>query len=252
MNRESLHVNSEVVKRRYDGSRRQAQTSQLRLEVADAARRLFIERGFAATTIGHVAAAAGVSQQFIYAGFGGKRGLLTKVVDWALVGDDEPIPMAQRPSIIAIQREPTISGKCALHARHVRLLAPRVSPLLQMVRAAADADPDARSIYETGEEQRHTGATLLVANLRTAGDLRAGLTDAQAADAIWALTPDVLWTALVTRRRWSDDDFEFWYAGEVAAAVLDDRRVSAVRKFSRRLISSHSHLNSPEDASIHT
>ena len=230
-------MNAEAVKRPYDASRRQAQARQLRLEVADAARTLFIERGFAATTIGEVAVAAGVSQQFIYSAFGGKRGLLAKVVDWTIVGDDEPIPMAQRPSILAIQEERSIAGKCALHARHVRQVAPRVSRLVQMLRAAADADADARAIYETGEEQRHTGAGLFIANLRTAGELRAGLTEAQAADAIWALTPDILWTALVTRRGWSEDEFELWYAGEVAAAVLGDRQVSAVRRFSRKLIS---------------
>ncbi len=229
-------MNAGAVKRRYDTSRRQAQSRQLRREVAATAGQLFIEHGFAATTIGDIAAAANVSQQFIYAAFGSKRGLLAKVIDWSLVGDDEPIPMAERPSIGAIQQERTITGKCALHARHVRLIASRIAPLVSMVRAAAGADPDARAIYESREQQRHVGATLLVGDLRTAGDLRAGLTDSQAADAIWALTPDVVWTALVTHRGWSGDEFELWYAGQVGAAVLEDRQVPAVRRFSKRLI----------------
>jgi AcrR family transcriptional regulator len=230
-------VNAKAVKRQYDASRRQAQARQLRVEVAETARSLFIERGYGATTIGDIAAAAGVSQQFIYAAFTSKRGLLSKVVDWTIVGDDEPVPMAERPSILAIQQERTITGKCALHARHVRLVAPRVSPLAQMLRSAADADPDARAIYETGEQQRRVGAALFVANLRTAGELRAALTDAQAADAIWALSPHVLWTALVTGQGWSADEFELWYAGQVAAAVLEDRQLAAVRRFSRKLVS---------------
>jgi AcrR family transcriptional regulator len=229
-------MNSQAVKRRYDASRRQDQSRRLRLEVAQAAGRLFIERGFAVTTIGDVAAAARVSQQFIYAAFGSKRGLLAKVVDWTIVGDDEPIPMAERPTIIAIQQERTIAGKCALRARHMRLVAPRVAPMVQMLRAAADADADARTIYETGEQQRRIGAALFVRDLRTAGDLRAGLSDAKAADAIWALSPDILWTSLVTRSGWSADDFEMWYAGQVGSAVLEDRQVSAVRRFSRKLI----------------
>lgn len=230
-------MNAQAVKRRYNASRRQAQSRQLRLEVADAARALFIERGFGATTIGDIAEAADVSQQLIYAAFGGKRGLLSKVIDWTLVGDDEPIPMAQRPSIIAIQQERTITGKCALHARHVRLVSPRISSLLLMLRAAADADADARAIYETGEEQRYTAATLFVANLRTVGELRAGLSDSMAADAVWALTPHALWTSLVTVRGWTPDQFELWYAGQVGAAVLEDRQVAAVRRRSARLIS---------------
>jgi TetR/AcrR family transcriptional regulator of autoinduction and epiphytic fitness len=229
-------MNSGSVKRRYDASRRQAQARQLRLDVAASARALFIERGFAATTIADVAQAASVSIQFIYAAFGGKRGLLAKVVDWTLAGDDEPIPMAQRPSIIAVQQEPTLIGKCALYARHTRMVAARIARTLQMLRAAADADADARAIYETGEAQRRTGAGLFAANLRRAGELRAGLSEEQAADAIWALSPDILWNLLVVQRGWTPDEFELWYAGQLAAAVLDDKQIPAVRRYSHKLI----------------
>ena len=229
-------MNAGPVKRRYNAALRQAQARQLRLDVADVARALFIERGFAATTIADVAQAANVSTQFIYAAFGGKRGLLAKVIDWTLVGDDEPIPMAQRPSIIAIQQEPTLPGKCALYARHTRLVAARIAQTLQMLRAAADADADARAIYQTGEAQRRTGARLFVANLRRAGDLRAGLSNGQAADAIWALTPDILWNLLVIQRGWAPEEFELWYAGQLAAAILDDKQIPAVRQFSHKLI----------------
>jgi TetR/AcrR family transcriptional regulator, regulator of autoinduction and epiphytic fitness len=229
-------VNSNPVKRRYDASRRQAQARQLRLDVAASARALFIERGFAATTIADVAQAANVSTQFIYAAFGGKRGLLAKVVDWTLAGDDEPVPMAQRPSILAVQQEPTLTGKCALYARHTRLVAARIAQTLQMLRAAADADADARAIYQTGEAQRRTGAALFVANLRRAGQLRAGLSEEQAADAIWALSPDILWNLLVVQRGWTPDQFEQWYAGQLAAAVLDEEQIPAVRRFSHKLI----------------
>jgi len=166
----------------------------------------------------------------------GKRGLLAKVIDWTLAGDDEPIPMAQRPSIIAIQQEPSIAGKCALHAHHTRMVAARIAQTLQMLRAAADADSDARAIYETGEAQRRTGAGLFVANLRRAGELRAGLSDEQAADAIWALSPDILWTLLVVQRDWTPGEFELWYAGQVAAAVLDDNQIPAARRYSHKLI----------------
>jgi hypothetical protein len=147
---------------------------------------------------------------------------------------DGPIPMAQRPSIIAVQQEPTITGKCALYAHHARLVAARIAPTLQMLRAAADAD--ARAIYQTGEAQRRTGARLFVANLRRVGNLRAGLSEEQAADAIWALTPDILWNLLVAQRGWTPDQFEQWYAGQLAAAILDDKHIPAVRRFSHKLI----------------
>jgi hypothetical protein len=95
------------------------------------------------------------------------------------------------------------TGKCALYARHVRMVAARVAETLQMLRAAADADSDARAIYNQGEAQRRTGTGLFVTNLRRAGDLRARLSDDQATDAIWALSPDILWTLLVVQRGWT-------------------------------------------------
>lgn len=232
-------MNSGTVKRPYDASRRQAQARQLRLDVVAAARALFIERGFAAATVADVAQAASVSAQFIYAAFGGKRGLLAKVVDWTIAGDDEPIPIARRPSIAAVQQEPSLAGKCALYARHGRLVAARIAPTLQMLRAAADADAEARAIYQTGEAQRRTGAGLFVANLRGAGQLRAGLSEEQAADAVWALSPDIVWNLLVIQRGWTADQFEQWYAGQLAAAVLDDKHMSAVRRFSHKLVTTH-------------
>jgi hypothetical protein len=108
---------------------------------------------------------------------------------------------------------------CALYARRARTVVARVAGTLQMLRAAADDDPDARAIHNQGEAQRRTGAGLFVTNLHRAGELRAGLSDDQAADAIWALSPDILWTLLVVQRGWTPDEFELWYAGQLAAAV---------------------------------
>jgi hypothetical protein len=74
-----------------------------------------------------------------------------------------------------------------------------------------------------------------VADVRRVGPLRDGLTDDAAADAVWALAPDVLWTALVTRRGWTPDDFEEWLAAQLAVALLPDNQLGAVRRAARRL-----------------
>lgn len=229
-------MKSEPVKRGYDTTRRRAQAQQLRLDVANAARAVFIDRGYAATTIADVAQAAGVSTQFVHKAFGTKAGLLVKVIDWTLAGDDAPVPMAQRPSILAVQQERTVAGKCARYAHHGRLVASRIAETLRMLRGAADADPEARAIYENGEHQRRTGARLFAANLASAGPLRAGMTTDDAGDAIWALVPDVLWTTLVVHAGWTPDHFEQHYAGLIAASVLDDKHLPAVRRRSHTLV----------------
>ena len=222
-------------KRPYDASRRQQQARQLRVTIVDTARDLFVSRGYATTTIADVANAASVSTQLIYAAFGGKRGLLSTVLDWTIVGDDQPVALMHRPTIQAVRNEPTVTRKCARFARHHRLVSARLAPTMQMLRSAADADPDARGVLETKEGQRRLGMGMFIADLRRVGTLRAGLTDAAAADAVWALAPDVMWAALVTRRGWSPDDFEEWMAAQLAAAVLPDNQLAATRRASRRL-----------------
>jgi hypothetical protein len=50
-------------RRRYDASRRRAAAQETRRAIVEAARRLFLERGFSATTMGAIAAAAGTSSK---------------------------------------------------------------------------------------------------------------------------------------------------------------------------------------------
>jgi hypothetical protein len=79
-------------RRSYDASGRQAQARESRLAVLRAARRLFLERGYALTTMAAVAASAGVSVETVYKAFGNKAGLVKAVFDSDIVGDDEPVP----------------------------------------------------------------------------------------------------------------------------------------------------------------
>ena len=92
-------------RRRYDSSKRQEQAEQNRSAVLQAARHLFLERGFAATTMPAIASAAGVSVQTVYKVFGNKPRLAKAVFDVAMAGDDEPVPMLQRASLGRVRDE---------------------------------------------------------------------------------------------------------------------------------------------------
>src|SRR5579863_9760958 len=81
---------AEAVKRRYDNSRRLAQVRATRAKVIDAAKQLFIEHGYPATTLEAVADAADVALPTLYRLFGSKRALLKEVLDTSLSGDDQP------------------------------------------------------------------------------------------------------------------------------------------------------------------
>src|SRR5690242_3466184 len=70
---------------------------QTRLRILQAAHRLFVERGYGATTVQDVAEGAGVAVQTVYFVFGNKPSLLKELVDVTIAGDDEPVPTMQRP-----------------------------------------------------------------------------------------------------------------------------------------------------------
>src|SRR4051794_23313828 len=88
--------------RQYDSSARQAEARSRRSTIVAAAARLFVENGYAETTIARVAAEAGVSAQLVYAAFGGKAGLLAGALDLVAAGDEQPMLLRDRPEALAL------------------------------------------------------------------------------------------------------------------------------------------------------
>ena len=61
-----------------------------------AAAELFARSGWAGTTVAAIARQAGVAVETVYSGFGSKKQVLRAVVDFAVVGDAAPVPLAER------------------------------------------------------------------------------------------------------------------------------------------------------------
>src|SRR5690242_11502797 len=101
----SQELMSTKPKRAYNSSRRQAQARQTRQQIADAARKLFIERGYAGATMEAVAQEAGVATETVYAVFGNKKKILSHLMDIAIGGDDEPLSLLDRAGPQAIKQE---------------------------------------------------------------------------------------------------------------------------------------------------
>src|ERR1700712_4657992 len=87
---------AEPERRRYESPLRAAQAQSTRAAVLAAATQLFEERGWNGTGMRDVAKAAQVSIETVYAGFGSKTELFRQALDVAVVGDDAPIPLADR------------------------------------------------------------------------------------------------------------------------------------------------------------
>ena len=97
----------EDVKRDEPTQRRrgQARTRLARRAVVTAARSLFLERGYAATTIEAISNLADVPQATVYRLFASKLGILKALLDTSIAGDDQPLAVQERPNVAALFEE---------------------------------------------------------------------------------------------------------------------------------------------------
>ncbi len=191
------------------------------MEVATA---LMTERGYAATTVADVAAEAGVSVALVYSAFGNKVGLLTRVVDAAIAGDDDAVPVRDRPEAAAVAAATSARTRCALTARLVAGIAARTAPLEALLHDAAGSDPEAAAMLERSERGRRTGMGEFVDILAGSDQLRPGLSPERAADIAWVLTDPVAYRRLVSEQGWTPAEYEGWLADALYDGLCARRR----------------------------
>lgn len=207
--------------RGYDSPVRERQAKATRRAVLEAASTLFVTQGYARTSVAAVAALAGVTAQTVYNAVGTKKDLLKAAYDVNLVGDDEPVPLAQRPDVIALyaQTDPAavVRGYASLGRRTVE----RVGPLaLQIAAGAAAGEPDLVEWQRVTDGQRLTGVTMLIARVCELDALLPGLSPDRARDRIWTLNSIQVWHLLTGARGWTGTEYEDWIGDAMCAAVL--------------------------------
>ncbi|MEU4560520.1 helix-turn-helix domain-containing protein [Actinoplanes sp. NPDC023936] len=205
----------------YDNTRRAEQARLTRRRILDAARELLVERGPAAVTMRAVATHADISVETIRKTFGTKAKLIKDVYDVTLAGDDEPIPMIDRPEIQAVFTATDPREKLARYAFAARRVGERVGPLLaKLLAGARGGDPDLIGFRETTNRERMNGAGGIVRHLAATGGLRDGLDPERACDIVWTLISPEVFDLLVGDRRWSLDEYEQWLARSLADALV--------------------------------
>ena len=206
--------------RAYDSSRRQAQARATRAAVLDVARRSFLEDGYAATTVGAIAAEAGVSVETVYKAFGNKAGLLKAMFDVAIVGDDEPVPLQERDMVARIGAEPDGRKKLRIYGAAYAQRAERAVPVQLVVRDAAGADAGAAAVLAQLKQERLSGMTAFASHLHEAKVLRRGVTRDDARDVLWLFTSPEIYERLVIERGWTPKRFGAWITEQLVAALL--------------------------------
>jgi len=207
------------VKRPYDASGRRARADARRREVVQSARELFERDGFRLTTITAVAARAGVSPESIYKGFGSKAGLAKAVFDTALAGDDEPVPIAERPALATVRAEPDARRKIALFVEGLVQRLARSAKVQILIRDGRHVDDSLIPIWATLQEEGRTGMTMLGRHLLETGGLRDGVDVDEVRDVLWNYLAIDHYERLVLTQGWSLDRYAQWLGRAITCAL---------------------------------
>ena len=201
-----------ATRRRYRSALREQRAAETRQALVMAARQLFVTNGWIGTGMREIAAEAGVATETVYAYFPSKRALLQAVIDIAVVGDELPVAVAQRPEFAAMGRGRHID-RVAAAARLLRAIYERTAAFARVMREAAASDGEmADALRATRERQRRdvTAALQLIVGRDPTPVER---------DGAWAITSPEIYSLLVESSGWTPDDYEVWMADVLQRVV---------------------------------
>lgn len=207
------------VKRSYDASGRREQARARRLAVVLAARDLFERDGFRPTTIAVIAARAGVSAESVYKGFGSKAALAKAVFDLVIAGDDEPVPVAQRPAMRAVGDEPDVRRKIAMFVEGLAQRQARSAKVQILIRDGRHVDDSLAPVWARLHDEGLTGMTMLGRHLLETGQLRDGIELDEVRDVLWNYLAIDTYERLVLTQGWPLERYSHWLTHAITSAI---------------------------------
>ena len=207
-------------RRGYDSPRRREQAAETRRKILDAAERLFAEHGYAATSMPAIAAQAGVALKTVYLAFGIKSGVLQALWDARLGGDDQPIPVMERPWYHHLMQAGDPHQLLRAAARQSRVTKDRAGDVLRIISQAAITEPALADLWDRIETEFRSVLTGVAERLDALGSLAPGVDAAGATDLLWTLNHPDIWYLLVCRCGWTADAYEQWVGDTLSAQLL--------------------------------
>lgn len=203
-------------KRGYVSAARTQQARETRRRVIDAATQLFVEQGYATTTMRMIAGEARVSVPTVELLFGTKAQLLHVVLDVAVAGDDEPVPMLDRTWAADAQSAQDVAAFLSAVAEVLREAQVRSAGVMLAAYEAAASDADIHVVITDRERQRARTAGWIIDGVLGRASLRPGLDRSTAVDTVWMLMDPVVFSRLTRHRGWSAERYATWFADSVA------------------------------------
>src|ERR1700716_492981 len=207
-------------KRQYSSTLRREQASQTRTRILDAAQQLFSSRGYGATTMEAIAAEAGVATDTVYATFRNKAGVLHKLLDVRVGGDDAPVQLIDREGPRNVRAEPTQQGQIDRFAPDIAQILERARPVDEIMRGAAAIDPEIAELRARMQGFRYDNLRQFVVWLAAKGPLRGGISEEEAAAIVWTLASPEVHGLLRDGRGWSQERYVAWLADSLTRILL--------------------------------
>ncbi len=200
----------------YRSARRQKQAEDTRDEIVQAARRLFVERGYSATTMADIAAEAGVAVQTIYASCGSKRELVLALTD--LIDAEAGVPELGSQ----LRTADTPRAVLELGVTITAQIQERCGDIVAALMSAAAVEAEAAAAMEEGLARHRAGTQAAARRLAKLGGLREGLSPGQAATTIAVLSSPAVYAQLREQHGWSVEQSRQWIEDSLARLILRD------------------------------
>ncbi|MDQ1695683.1 MAG: hypothetical protein QOJ03_1036 [Frankiaceae bacterium] len=185
-----------------------------------AARELFLERGYAGTTVEAISDRSDVPPATVYRLFSSKLGILKAVLDVSIAGDDDAVPVPERPQVQSLFATSDPREQVAGFVGVTRDINSRAAPVYQILVSAAAADADAASLLAELTRQRHDGQRRIARSLARRGALRPPLRQRDAEDLIHALMSPEIYRLLVVDRGWTPERYAEWLSSTLVDQLL--------------------------------
>ena len=208
-------------RRSYHAPNRKAAAARTREAIVSAAKQLFEERGWAATTVRSISDAAGVSPKTVEVLFGTKAALLHAAVDYAIRGDLDPRPVAQREAIAQVEQAADAATMLALHAAHVRRIHERSAAIARAVEQGAAADPIAADRWKQMNHNRAVAIQRATETLLALPGRKRGLRRQDVEATFWVALDWGTYHTLTEHANLTPSQYEAWLRRYYKAAFLE-------------------------------
>jgi AcrR family transcriptional regulator len=187
---------------------------QTRGDILRAARRLFAERGYAATSINDIADDAGVAIQTIYARLGSKRGMLLALIDLI----DEEAGVGRLAEDVMSARTPLAALRAGV--RLTRKFQERCGDIIEALTTAAGAEPDLTDAVAEGQRRHREGARIIIDHIQELEGLRHDIPPERAQALLALSTSHEAWRELIRGYALDWDPAEDWLVDALSRALL--------------------------------